>query len=259
MNTTAAIQVQRFDLRGEPIVLAPEKWNPHMLRDPRTMRGVVLHAWDVSVGTEARLRMSLGGEGPALARRALGAPYNVCGGVGRITGVPVVVLAHPVERYTHASDAACRDFVSVGLMGRFPFTAGEDNGRPGTVITDALQAVVDAALDEAVKMLPEGDRPHLLITHRQACNGQRDHFNCPGEAAVMMALRSPAVRSGLLVPDPELVLVAGVGRPWPGHWRRHFVGRPATKPPALLAPVLVDDDDRPKPSAVTPPKAAPKA
>ena len=45
-------------------------------------------------------------EAPALARRALAAPYNVCGGVGTLRGEPMVVLAHPIERYTFASDAA---------------------------------------------------------------------------------------------------------------------------------------------------------
>jgi hypothetical protein len=98
----------------------------------------------------------------------------------------------------------------------------EDDRRPHhTEVTDALQAAVDRALCEAVEMLG-GAGPWSLITHRQAINGRADHECCPGEAVVMMALRSSAVRDGLLVPDPDHVILPAFGKSWPGSWRRHL-------------------------------------
>jgi len=40
-----------------------------------------------------------------------------------------------------------------------------------------------------------------------------------------MALRSPSVRDGLLVPDPDLVIVPEWGKAWPASWRRHLEQR----------------------------------
>ena len=246
--------VARFDLRGESIVLPDGRWTPHMTRDPRTMRGVVIHSWGVDVSTEPRLRMQHGGEAQALARRALRAPYNVCGGVGLITGEAVCVVAHPVERYTYASDAACRDFVSVGIFGRFAYNEADHDPRFHTEVTPALIAAVSDALDEAVSMLPPEDGPFLLITHRQSVNGQNDHDACPGEAVVRMALMSRAVKSGLLVPDVDLVLVPEHGHDWPPHWRKHVGCGSTSKPVApvvLPPPPIVTSvptvDDKPAP------------
>lgn len=208
------------DLRGEPCVLRRDQWTPHVRRNPSKLRGVVLHQWAAKVGTGGRLRQRYGGEAEALARRAPSAAYTISAGVGLLTGAPVVSLAHPAERYTFASDAACGDYLAVGVMGLFPY---EEAGRKPhhTEVTDALQAAVDEALAQAVAMLGD-DGPHVLITHRQAINGRGDHERCPGEAVVMMALRSPAVRNGMLVPDADLVMVPEWGRPWPASWRAHL-------------------------------------
>ena len=187
------------------------------------MRGVVLHQWDAEVGTEGRLRFRFGSEAEALGQRAAFAPYNISAGVGLLTGAPVVALAHPLERYTFASDSACGEWVSVGVMGLFPFE--ETDRKPHhTTVTDAWQAAVDRALAEAVAMLP-GEGPWSLITHRQAINGRGDHVRCPGEAVVAMALQSPSVRDGLLVPDPDLVIVPEWGKAWPASWRAHLEQR----------------------------------
>ena len=215
--STAEVRV--VDLRGEACVLRPGQWSPHLRRDPAKLRGVVLHTWDAVVGTEGRLRQRYGGEAAALGHRGAKAPYGISCGVGLMSGDPVVSLAHPPERYTFASDSACGEYLAVGVMGLFPFDEADRKPRH-TAITDAWQAAVDRALAEAVAMLG-GDGPHALITHRQAINGKGDHERCPGEAVVMMALRSPAVRDGLLVPDPDLVIVPKWGRPWPESWRRH--------------------------------------
>jgi len=213
-------QVHITDLRADQCILRPDQWTPHLRRDPAAMRGVALHQWDTLVGTEGRLRLRYGGEAEALGRRAAKAPYTISCGVGRLTGVPVVALAHPPERYTYASDSACGEYLAVGVMGAFPFE--EAARKPHhTEVTDAMQVAVDRALAEAVAML-QGPGPWALITHRQAVNGRGDHVNCPGEAVVMMALRSSAVRDGLLVPDPDHVILPAFGKAWPGSWRRHL-------------------------------------
>jgi len=93
----------------------------------------------------------------------------------------------------------------------------------------------------------QGPGPWALITHRQAVNGRGDHVNCPGEAVVMMALRSPAVRDGLLVPDPDLVIVPKWGQCWPQSWRAHLTAsaaRVASEHHALpFSPVGDDGND----------------
>ena len=209
------------DLRGEPCVLRRDQWSPHLRRDPSRFRGVVLHQWASHVGTEARLRAKYKGEAGALARRGQHAPYAISCGVGLVTGEAVVSLAHPPERYTYASDSACAEFVSVGIMGRFPFEEDDRVEPRDTALTLALFAAVNRALSEAVAMLP-GDGPWPLITHRQSINGPRDHVLCPGEASVVLAVASSAVRDGLLVPDPDYVVLPDWGRPWPASWRRHL-------------------------------------
>ena len=245
---SACHDVHLTDLRGEPCVLRRGQWTPHTRRDPARMRGVVLHQWDAEVGTEGRLRFRFGSEAEALGQRAAFAAYTISAGVGLLTGVPVVSLAHPVERYTFASDSACGEWVAVGIMGLFPFE--EVARKPHhTSVTDAWQAAVDRALAEAVKMLPEDGGPWSLITHRQGINGRGDHVRCPGEAVVAMALRSPSVRDGLLVPDPDLVIVPEWGKAWPESWRAHLASKPsaarvASEHHALpLSPVGDDGND----------------
>lgn len=220
-------EVHVVDLRGEPCILRRGQWSPHTPRKREALRGVVLHQWASPVGTEARLRQRYKSEAEALGRRGSKAPYTISAGVGQLTGVPVVSLAHPPERYTFASDDASGDYIAVGVMGLFPFE--EHDRRPHhTNVSDALQAAVDRALQEAVAMLG-GDGPWSLITHRQGINGVGDHVCCPGEAVMMMALRSSAVRDGLLVPDPDHVILPAFGKAWPESWRSHLPAASAAR------------------------------
>jgi hypothetical protein len=208
-----------FDLRGEPHQLTAREWSPSVTRDPAELRGVILHAWGTKVGTEGRFRRKFG-EPLALARRGLQAPYTISAGVDS-QGRPVVSLAHPVQRYTHASDNGNAHFIAVGIFGRFAYDNREHSPSAHTAESDALLEAIDLALREAVKMLTS-DGPHLLVTHRQACNGARDHFACPGESVVAMALKSSVVTEGLLIADSDLVLAPPHSKPWPEHWRRHL-------------------------------------
>ena len=224
MSACPCPEVHVVDLRGEACILRRGQWSPHTPRKREALRGVVLHQWASPVGTEARLRQRFKSEAEALGRRGAKAPYTISCGVGQLTGVPVVSLAHPPDRYTFASDDASGDYIAVGVMGLFPFE--EADRRPHhTEVSDALQAAVDRALQEAVAML-DGDGPWSLITHRQSINGAGDHACCPGESVVMMALRSSAVRDGLLVPDPDHVILPAFGKVWPESWRRHLEQRP---------------------------------
>lgn len=215
--------VRRLDLSGEPCRLRPNQWSRSARRDPSAMLGVVLHEWASPVGTVAAERRAHG-EALALARRGLAAPYNLDAGVTR-SGEPVVALCHPLARYTFASDAACGRYVSLSVMGLFPF---EESGRAArhTPVTNALRAAVADALAWAAEMLaplrPDDAPPLNLVTHRQAINGRGDHECCPGEAVVAMALESPAVRAGIYRPLPDAVFVERWGRPWPASWRRHL-------------------------------------
>jgi hypothetical protein len=250
--------VQVFDLSGEQHEMTAREWNPRKHRERRRFRGVVLHSWDTPVGTTARNR-ALHGEEEALARRALGTPYTISAGVARHPGAPVVVLAHPLARYTNASDAGNSEWLAIGVMGRFPYENDDvpmDSARAYTEESAALVLAVGAALDLAVRLLQGNDRdagPFALITHRQTINGVGDHRACPGEAVVRMALHAEAVRRGVLVPDPDLVLVEEHGRLWPASWRRHlptFSAPPVAAPAPKVAtlhlpppPVLTDSRD----------------
>lgn len=217
--------VQVFDLRGEPHQLARDEWTPHVVRQPEDMRGVALHAWGVrKVDTMGSLRARYG-EPLALARRGLTVPYTICCGVTAIGGQPVVSVVHPAERYTFASDAGNASFLSIGVAGLFAFTREAHNDTRHTVMTSALSEAVDVALQEAARMLGEftgSTGPWALVTHRQCANGKKDHFACPGEALLGAALQSSAVGSGILVPEPDLVLDERYGKPWPPEWRRHL-------------------------------------
>lgn len=212
----------RFDLSASPVVLRPRRWNPLAHRDPAAQRGIVSHSWASKVGTTAAERLRHG-EPLALARRALEAPYTISAGVTS-RGVPVVALAHPVTRYTYASDAGCSDFISIGIMGVFPFEESTRNATRHTALTVAMLAAVNDAMEWAAEILAEsaGDGPHIYITHRQCINGRGDHAQCSGEAVVKMCLASQAVASGRIIADPDLVLVPEFGRPWPASWRSHL-------------------------------------
>ena len=213
-----------IDLRGEAVVLAPKKWTALVRRDPSTMRGVVMHSWGTSVGTTSAVRRKYGSQRLALAHRAREAGYTISAGVDA-AGDPLVVLVHPVERYTYTSDAGCRDFVSIGVFGAFAYDERKRSPVAHANSSPALTEAIDIALREAAATIsaPVGpDRPRLLITHRQCCNGRRDHFACPGELVVAMALSTSAMRDdALFVADPDIVLDAKFSRAWPEHWRRH--------------------------------------
>lgn len=241
--------VQVFDLRAERCRLERHEWQPRLRRDPSEFAGVVLHSWGTKVGTTGANRIRLGSEARALADRALDVPYGISCGVGELTGEPVVAIAHPAERYTNASDAGNRHWIPVGVMGLFAFLAAHHNPARHTAVTDALRAAINAALFYAVSQLAEAGldpesrfiegRPFALITHRQCANGPRDHVACPGEAVVEMALASDVVRSGLIVPDPDRVLLPEFGKPWPESWRRHL--------PRAVDPVVTSIDERQTP------------
>jgi hypothetical protein len=231
-----------FDLRAEPCELDAREWNPRRERDPKALRGVVLHQWGCKVGTSEKARR-VHGEAEALARRALAVPYNISCGATR-AGVGVVAIAHPLDRYTHASDAGNADYLSIGVMGLFPFTESRRTAKH-SAMSDALASAVDAALVHATCLLsqahlPSSDAgPWSLIAHRQTINERGDHAACPGEAVIAAALRSRPVADGLLVPDPDAMLVAGYSKPWPPEWRRHL---PAPRQLCVDLPVARMDD-----------------
>lgn len=215
----AAAGVEYFDLSGEPCQLAAGRWTRHVRRDPAAMLGVVLHSWGVSVGTSAAQRR-LHGEPLALARRGLAAPYTISCGVTR-TGVPVVAVCHPPERYTFASDAGNAHYLAIGVMGRFAFEARTTSPNVHTPASDALAMAVDAALGVAADLLAEvGVDAPGLITHRQCANDRHDHVACPGEEVVRLALGTSSAERYL--PDPDLIPPGAThGKPWPDAWRRH--------------------------------------
>lgn len=217
--------VQLFDLRAEPHALAADEWSRHKRRDPAGMLGAALHSWGSKVGTEARLRRRYGSEAAALARRALAATYTISCGVTR-DDTPVVAIAHPLERYTHASDAGNMHYLAIGVMGLFPFEEEERVASRHSVWSPGLQAALDRALEVAADLLGEHgiEAPELLV-HRQCCNQTSDHFACPGELVVKMASDSPLVMMGHYHPRPDRILVPGIGKPWPAAWRRHFSAR----------------------------------
>lgn len=220
---SGAPEVLVFDLRGEPCELDAGEWNPRRVRDVAALRGVVLHGWGAKVGTTEKARRRYG-EAEALARRGLAVPYGISCGVTR-GGVGVVSIAHPLERYTYASDAGNAAYLSIGVMGLFPFEEDKRTAKH-SAMTEALAATIDAALAAAVDLLAKAAganaSPWSLIAHRQCINERGDHFACPGEAVIAAALRSAPVADGHLVHDPDLVLVSGHGKPWPDAWRRHL-------------------------------------
>lgn len=238
-----APEVQVFDLRGEPPQIPEARWTPHVRRDPAQLRGVALHGWGVrQVGTLASQRARYG-EPLALARRALRAPYGITAGVTAHGKVPVVAVAHPLERYTYASDAGNMHFLAIGVMGLFPFVEAQRSVYRHTPHLAAMQAAVDRALEVAADLLAEaGVRAPLLVTHRQLVNGKLDHVCCPGQAVVQMALRSPSFELGGFRADPDLVLDREHGLPWPAEWRAALPAQPAKVHD--LPPRLADGPDQ---------------
>ena len=222
--SAAVPEVHVVDRRVDPCRLLRNQWSPHHVRDPAKFKGIAIHQWATKVSTEGRLRIRYGSEAEALGRRGVKVTYGISAGVGEIEGVPVVSLAHPPERYTYASDSACSDYISIGVMGLFPYTEDQRVAGKHTEVTPALIAAVNEAIEQAIAQM-QGDGPWALITHRQGINGRGDHEECPGEAVVAMALMSDAVKDGRLVPDPDLVLVPKWGKPWPEAWRRHLEQR----------------------------------
>lgn len=230
--------VQVFDLREVDHQLARNEWTPHLTRDPADLLGVVLHAWGVrSVGTMSSMRARYG-EVLALAMRALATPYGISCGVTALGGVPVVAIAHPIARYTFASDAANANYLSIGVMGLFAYNVDDPRDKY-TEMTPTLGKAIGVALQVAADLLP-GNGPHALITHRQCANQHDDHLACPGELLVAEALASSAVRDGRLVADPDLVILPKFGKAWPEHWRRHLARpqeadaeRPQECPPSV--------------------------
>ncbi len=229
-------QIQHvFDLSQEPCELAPYRWNRHRRRDPSKFAGVVLHEWGTRVGTEQRFRLRYG-EPLALARRALAAPYTISCGVTR-ADEPVVALAHPLERYTYSSDAGNTYWISIGVMGLFPFESAQHDPRRHSEMTDGLRAAIAGALQLAAGWLALcASGPFSVITHRQCANGPGDHVVCPGEAVVEAAC---ATLPPSLTADPDRLLLPEFGRPWPASWRRHIA-------PPMQVPLLDEAEDAPR-------------
>jgi len=224
-------QVLVFDLRAESCELARGQWAPLVTRDADDQRGVCLHSWGVAVGTTIANRRRWGSEAHALARRALAAPYHISWGVTR-GGVPIVALAHPVERYTFHGDHANRDFVGIGGMVYAP-SYERSRTTAHTVITDAHRAAMEMALELAAVEYLGGREGMDLIAHRNACNQSSDHYGCCTEAVVALACGSSAVSSGVFIPRPD-VRLHDLSRAWKPDWRRHIVAAapPTTAPPA---------------------------
>ena len=232
IRTVGDIRVQVFDLRSEPVVLDSRAWTPSVQRDPLRADGVCLHQWDAPVGTSLRNRRIFG-EPEALARRGLRVPAHIHVGVTQIGKVPVVSLAHPLERYLYGSDAANATHVALEVMGVFPFTEDQRTVHH-TRITPELQAAMAVGLELAAELLdawaPGRTEPWELITHRQTINGKGDHARCCGEAVVKMALEADLPL--FFKPNPDRVFVPAWGRPWPASWRRHLRESPQESPSA---------------------------
>lgn len=215
-------RVQVFDLREEPHRLRSDEWR-RSKRDPAKSRGIVLHQWDTPVGTTA-LNRRLYGEPGALARRALGCPAHISVGVTQLGGVPVVSLAHPLDRYGFHGDAANAGYIGFEVMGFFPFLE-EHRTMHHTKITPALRAAVRVGLKAALDLLDQwtgSQGPWELITHRQGCNSKGDHVRCCGEAVVQMACEALPELEGRLIAVPGLVLDPQWSQPWPEAWKRHL-------------------------------------
>ena len=226
----SVIPVRVFDLRAEPCELARGQWAPSVERIAEDQRGVCMHSWGTSVGTTIANRRRYGSEAEALARRALSVPYHISWGVTR-GGVPIVALAHPVERYTFHGDHANKAFVGIGAMVYAPaYERGKTTAH--TLITDAHRAAMDMALELAAVEYLGGREGLDLIAHRNACNHPSDHYGCCTEAVIALACGSSAVASGVFIPRPD-VRLHDLSRAWRPEWRRHIM---ASAPPVAAPP-----------------------
>lgn len=236
--------VRVFNFRDEPIQLEAREWRPGI--KARERRGACAHQWGVEVGTTSENRNRYG-ELEALARRAIGTPYHVSAGVTR-RAEPFVAVCHPAERYTHHADAGNRGYIGLGVMGLFPEVEARraarhypDLGPAGPpLLRAAMRAAIAQALVVCGEILAElgGTGPWELVTHRQTMNEATDDREAdPGEWIVEALLTSSAVARGLFIPEPDLVLVDGCGKPWPPEWRA-ALGRTSRRPPLA---VVVDD------------------
>lgn len=224
--------VQIIDLRSEAIVLDRRAWNASTRRDPKTQRGICLHQWGTKVGTTSSNRIKYG-EPEALARRALKVPAHISVGVTERTNVPIVALAHPLDRYLYGSDAANAHFLTMEVMGLFPYEESTRSTHHSRM-TPELQAAVSMGLKVALDMLDDwtgSQGPWELITHRQGCNSKGDHTSCCGEGPLSLALHALDEEgiAGRLVPDPDLTLNAKWSKPWPPSWRQHLAPPPKEK------------------------------
>lgn len=213
------MSVEVIDLRGEPCELKSGQWRRADVREVGSHVGICGHQVGSEVGSVRADRRRYGPT-MAVARRFLRWPYHV--GAGVAYGQPFVVIAHPFERYTFHGDAANRGYLGFAVAGRFPlFEAGRvprHGIRPGA----DLMAAVHKALTVLCEMSIEAghDGPLDFITHRQAQNSRHDDRDAdPGEWLCRTVASSPAVDSGLVVPQPDRVLVEGAGLPWPAGWR----------------------------------------
>lgn len=229
------IEVQVFDLREEPIVLPPRKWNQHIKRDPKDAKGVCLHQWDTKVGTEPRNRQRFG-EPLALAKRALKIPAHISLGATEISKTPIVSIAHPLERYCYHGDAANGSYLGIEVMGSFPFTEDRRSVHH-TPLSPELQAAIAVGLQVASRLLIDWTSqsgPWELIAHRQACNSVGDHTECCGEGILSLACKVPSD----FIPDPNKVLDEEWSLPWPQAWSRHI---PLPAKPSLTIKIPKSD------------------
>jgi len=219
------LEAKIFDLRDEHVVLDPREWNRRKKRDPSQARGICLHQWGVTVGTAQKNRARWG-EPEALARRAMGVPAHVSVGVTQHGGEPIVAICHPLDRWVNGSDDGNGSFLTLEVMGHFPFV--ESTRKPHhTLLTPALAVAVAAGLRSLLDLLDAwtgSTGPWELVTHRQMCNSRGDHTQCPGEGPIILAME--AIKNGLsdrLKPNPDLVLVPKWGHDWSPEWRAHLV------------------------------------
>ena len=215
------LEVQIFDFREDPCLLKPGQWFPSVERDPAKARGICAHQWGTKVGTTIQDRKRYG-EPLALALRARAVSAHVSVGVTS-HGVPIVALAHPLDRHVFHGDSANGAFVGFEVMGLFPYTELQRSPRHSEV-TPELQVAVVAGLQATIEMLDEwaGPHPWELITHRQGINGRGDHEQCCGEAVLAMCLRSNKALQERLIPLPNEALKPPWSKPWPPEWCEHL-------------------------------------
>lgn len=222
------IPVQLFDLRGEKPILPARAWSPFTPRIPKDSKGVCLHQMGSNPKTDpvARSRM---GDTASTAQAALAYPYHVAVGL-TASKTPIVVLAHPPERYLFGGDSSNGSHLQCCVLGKYPFAEPKNQHR--SKVSLELRAAMVVGLQECVRLLEEwtlGSGPWELLAHRQACNSEA-HPDCPGEGIMGLALTVLEVHplADLLFPAPDEVLTPPHSKPWPDSWRSHL---PSERPP----------------------------